>query len=163
IAGTGEHRTVRAQDHDRPVVTPLDKAGAHHLRHRDAALIRRGHAGIPRRARASAGAIGGRWAGRAQPPARATSGAVLSPGWALLSTGRPFTYVIVSSIPTRRWPPAEREASSTGSVVRPIPVAENVVPSGRSRTAPAHATSAAVVPGIPPGTPMTKSTWMCPP
>ncbi len=48
-------------------------------------------------------------------------------------------------------------------VLRPMPVAENVVPSGRSRNAWRHATSASVVPGIPPGTPITKSTCTCPP
>jgi len=59
--------------------------------------------------------------------------------------------------------PAESEASRTGTAVRPIPVAENVVPSGRSRIAPTQATSASVVPGIPPGTPMTRSQCTWPP
>ena len=39
----------------------------------------------------------------------------------------------------------------TGIVERPMPVAEKVVPAGRSRIARSHATSAAVVPGHPAG------------
>ncbi|OLE27304.1 MAG: hypothetical protein AUG44_10525 [Actinobacteria bacterium 13_1_20CM_3_71_11] len=66
----------------------------------------------------------------------------------------------MSSMPTRRWPPADRLARSTGMVARPMPVAENVAPSGRSRR---HATSASGVPGMPPGTPMTRSTCTWPP
>lgn len=49
----------------------------------------------PSSARASATGIGGRCASRASPAARATS-------CMLLSTGCPFAYVSVSSMPTRR-------------------------------------------------------------
>src|SRR5215207_10940683 len=63
-------------------------------------------------------------------------------------------------MPTLRCPPAESAASMTGRAVRPTPVAENVAPSGSACTA---ATSACVVPGIPPGTPITRSQWTCPP
>ena len=99
---------------------------------------------------------GGRWASWAKPTARATS-------CMLDSTGRPLAYVTVSSMPTRRCPPVDSEASMTGMVLRPMPVAEKVVPSGRSRSICSAATSVAVVPGIPPGTPITKSTCTCPP
>src|SRR4051794_21837748 len=63
-------------------------------------------------------------------------------------------------MPTRRWPPADSAASITGIDVRPTPVAANVAPSGRNGR---HAVSACAVPGIPPGTPMTRSTWTWPP
>ena len=49
----------------------------------------------------------------------------------------------------------------TGRVERPMPVADQEVTSvGRAAT---PATSAAEVPGMPPGTPITKSTWTLPP
>ncbi len=55
----------------------------------------------------------------------------------------------------------DSEASITGSVERPIPVADQeVVAAGRSETA---ATSESAVPFIPPGTPITRSTWTLPP
>ena len=62
-------------------------------------------------------------------------------------------------MPTRRWPPASAPIS-TGSVVRPIPVADHVAPAASAATA---ATSAATVPGMPPGTPITRSQWTWPP
>ena len=74
-------------------------------------------------ARASSVVIGGRWASRASSAARATS-------WALPVTGWPLAKVSVSSMPTRRWPPADRAASATGSVVRPMPVADQEQPAG---------------------------------
>ena len=69
--------------------------------------------------------------------------------------------VSVSSMPTRRWPPAASAASATGSVVRPIPVADQVAP-GRQRLRrrrPARRPCRA----CPPGTPMTRSQWTWPP
>ncbi len=63
-------------------------------------------------------------------------------------------------MPTRRWPPSDSAASITGSVVRPMPVADQEAPSGSASTA---ATSAAAVPGMPPGTPITRSQCTCPP
>ena len=76
---------------------------------------------------------------------------------ALDSTGTPLLIVRTSSMPTRRCPPLDRLARMTLSVERPMPVADQlVVSAGRSRTA---ATSASVVPFMPPGTPITRSTW----
>src|SRR3954463_115010 len=63
-------------------------------------------------------------------------------------------------MPTRRWPPADSAASITGSDVRPTPVAAKVAPGGSSGR---QAASACVVPGMPPGTPMTRSTCTWPP
>ena len=97
--------------------------------------------------------IGGRWASRASSAARATS-------CSLPVTGCPLAKVSVSSMPTRRWPPADRAASATGSDVRPMPVADQEHPAGSAATA---ATSASAVPGMPPGTPMTRSQWTWPP
>ncbi len=48
----------------------------------------------------------------------------------------------------------------TGSDVRPIPVAAKVAPTGSCGT---QAASAARVPGMPPGTPVTKSQCTLPP
>src|SRR5262249_52606253 len=72
--------------------------------------------------------MGGRWASPARAAARSTSSA-------LPVTGRPRAKLTVSSMPTRRWPPADSAASLTGSVVRPIPVADHVAPRrpGRQR------------------------------
>ncbi len=50
---------------------------------------------MPRKARASAGLIGGRWASRASSAARSTSSA-------FRATGRPRAKLSVSSMPTRR-------------------------------------------------------------
>ena len=108
----------------------------------------------PISSRASAGFIGVRWASAPTATARSTS-------WAFDSTGTPRLMVRTSSMPTRRWPPLERLASITDRVERPIPVADQlVVSAGRSRTA---ATSASVVPFMPPGTPITRSTCTLPP
>src|SRR5215218_2341390 len=63
-------------------------------------------------------------------------------------------------MPTRRWPPADRAASITGSDVRPTPVAANVAPGGSIGR---HEVSACAVPGMPPGTPITRSTCTWPP
>src|SRR5262252_5903423 len=103
--------------------------------------------------RACSGPIAGRWARPASVAARSTSSA-------FPVTGRPFANVTVSSMPTRRWPPAASAANMTGSVVRPIPVADQVAPSGSAETA---WVSVAASPGIPPGTPMTRSQWTWPP
>ena len=69
--------------------------------------------------RASAGDMAGRWASSAAAAARATSSA-------FPVTGRPRANDVVSSMPTRRWPPAASAASSTGTEVRPMPVADQV-------------------------------------
>src|SRR3954451_21042985 len=63
-------------------------------------------------------------------------------------------------MPTRRWPPDDSAASMTGRDVRPMPVAAKVAPSGRNGR---QAVSACAVPGMPPGTPITRSTWTWPP
>src|SRR5579862_1881439 len=107
----------------------------------------------PRNARACAGLIGGGGASLARSAARSTSSA-------LRATARPRAYVNVSSMPTRRCPPAPSAPNITGSVVRPIPVADQVAPAGRAATA---AVSVATSPGIPPGTPITRSQWTWPP
>src|SRR4051812_32601750 len=107
----------------------------------------------PSIARASSGDNGGPRAGRAKPAARVTS-------CSLSCTGSPGANVKVSSMPTRRCPPVDSAAIITGIVVRPTPVAENVAPAGSAAT---HVTSACVVPGIPPGTPITRSQCTCPP
>ena len=59
-------------------------------------------------------------------------------------------------MPTRRWPPAASAANMTGSEVRPIPVADQVAPAGSAATA---RISVAALPGMPPGTPITRSQW----
>ena len=63
-----------------------------------------------------------------RPAARSTSSA-------FAATGLPLAYVSVSSMPTRRWPPADRAAYITGRLVRPMPVADQVAPSGSASTA----------------------------
>ena len=52
-----------------------------------------------------------------------------STSWRLDSTGTPRLIVSTSSMPTRRWPPLDSEASATASVDRPIPVADQDVTS----------------------------------
>ena len=64
-------------------------------------------------------------------------------------------------MPTRRCPPAPSATAAIGRWVRPIPVADQLVTSGGSIATPAS--SAWAVPGIPPGTPVTKPTWTLPP
>ena len=108
----------------------------------------------PSRARASDGVIGRRCAIAARSTARSTS-------WAFRSTGTPRARVSTSSMPTRRCPPMDSAASATGRVLRPMPVADQLVTSSGSSATPA--TSAGAVPGMPPGTPITKSQCTLPP
>ncbi len=64
-------------------------------------------------------------------------------------------------MPTRRWPPLLSDARATARVERPMPVADHdVTAAGSASTA---ATRASAVPGIPPGTPITRSTCTRPP
>ena len=151
-ADHGAHRGVTPRTHPRQArrEPPL---GDCRVGHRD----RRGPDSLrsrPSSVRAPAGVIGSRWASRPTSTARSTS-------WALDSTGTPRLIVSTSSMPTRRWPPLDSEASITGSVERPMPVADQeVVAAGRAATA---ATRASAVPFMPPGTPMTRSTCTLPP
>ena len=117
-------------------------------------LAERGAQAQPISSRASAVVIGRRWASPPIATARSTS-------CRLDSTGTPRLIVSTSSMPTRRWPPFDRAARATASVVRPMPVAPQDVVSGGSAATPA--TSASAVPGMPPGTPITKSQCTLPP
>ena len=118
------------------------------------AADRRGSQSNPRRLRASSGVAGVRWASAPSSTARSTS-------CRLLSTGTPRLSVTTSSMPTRRWPPFDSAARATGSVDLPMPVADQLVTASGSAATPA--TRASAVPGIPPGTPITKSQWTLPP
>jgi hypothetical protein len=89
-----------------------------------------GHAALlrsltPRRVRASSVLIGGLCISFASRAARSTNST-------LPVTGRPFPYMRLSSIPTRRCPPMLSAAAMIGRCARPIPVADQEVTSGGS-------------------------------
>ena len=144
-------RTAAPSDRHRTVVHALHETGAHHLRddHRTGGIAEQLRG--PRRRSAAAAGRAGRNRPRGRPAACST---------------RPAGPSRTSRCPPcrpagdRRWPATP---ASPGCVLRPMPVAENVVPAGRSRIACSHATRAAAVPGIPPGTPITRSTCTWPP
>ena len=98
---------------------------------------------MPRKARASAGGIGG--------PLREPGqlGGALDQ-FGVAGDGRPRAKVSVSSMPTRRWPPAPSGPNITGNAVRPMPVAEQVVPAGNPAAA---ATSVSASPACHPARP----------
>src|SRR5690606_30760923 len=152
VAGADRDGPVRGEPDRRAAVPRLHESGPFDLdEHRvDHACVLPGQRGLmPSSPRASWEVIGGRWASRAACAARSTS-------WTFAVTGRPFAKVTVSSMPTRRCPPADSAANITGRVVRPMPVADQVAPSGSASTA---ATSVRASPGMPPGTPITRSQW----